>query len=174
LEEIVMTMSAKWTTVSFFALSALAAGSFAFAGCTVTSGSPDDIEGGTGNPTPDSSTGDSSTGDGGTGDSSTAATCEGNKQTSGDFVNATCQAKLNEVCCAELKGCFNLEVDPDGGATDDCNKYAKCVDFARTQPTPQEQQAAQAECDLVSPKSVQDAYGAIEDCAVAKANAECQ
>ena len=43
-----MTLSAKWTAVSFFTLTALAAGSFAFAGCTVTSGSPTDTEGGTG------------------------------------------------------------------------------------------------------------------------------
>ena len=168
-----MTMSAKWTAVSFFALSALAAGSFAFAGCTVTSGNPDDFEGGTGNNPPvDSSTGDSSTADSAT--DGGGAVCEGNKQTSGDFVNATCQAKLNAVCCAELKGCFNLVVDPDGGATDDCNKYAACVDFAQKQPTQKEREDAQAECDLVSPKSVQDAYGAIEECAVNKANAECQ
>lgn len=167
-----MTMSAKWTAVSFFALTALAAGSFAFAGCTVTSGNPDDIEGGTGNPKPDASTGDSSTA---TDSSTPPAVCEGNKQTSGDFVNATCQAKLNGECCAELKGCFNLEVDADaGGATDDCNKYASCVDFARKEATPAAQQAAQAECDLASPKAVQDAYDAITTCATAKASAECQ
>jgi hypothetical protein len=167
-----MTMSAKWTAVSFFALTALAAGSVAFAGCTVTSGDPDDIEGGTGNNNPGT---DAATSETSTGDSSTAAVCEGNKQTSGDFVNATCQAKLNSVCCAELKGCFNLVVEADaGGATDDCNKYAACVDFARSQPTQQEQIDAQAECDLSAPKSVQDAYGAIEQCATDKANAECQ
>lgn len=164
-----MTMSAKWTTVSFFALSALAAGSFAFAGCTVTSGNPDDIEGGTGNkPAVDSSTGDASKTDAG------GAVCEGNKQTGGDLVSASCQAKLNAVCCAELKGCFNLVVDADGGAADDCNKYATCVDFARKQPTEKERMDEQANCDLASPKSVQDAYGLIEACATNKANTECQ
>src|SRR4051812_18154228 len=101
-----MTLSAKWTAVSFFALTALAAGSFAFAGCTVTSGNPTDPEGGVGNPpNPDSGAG----ADTSTGDSAVAATCEGNKQTSGDFVNAQCQAALNAECCAELKGCFNQE-----------------------------------------------------------------
>jgi hypothetical protein len=164
-----MTMSAKWTAVSFLALTALAAGSVAFAGCTVTSGNPTDIDGGTGNPAPDAATGDSSTGE-----TSTAVVCEGNKQTSGDFVNATCQAKLNAVCCAELKGCFNLVVEADAGAADDCNKYAACVDFAQKQPTQKEKEDAQAECDLSAPKSVQDAYGLIEQCAVDNANVECQ
>ena len=166
-----MTMSAKWTAVSFLALTALAAGSIAFAGCTVTSGNPDDIEGGTGNPKPDAATGETSTGDG-----ATAAVCEGNKQTKGnDFVNAACQAKLNGACCAELKGCFNLVVEAtDGGAADDCNKYTDCVDFARARPTEAEQQAAQAECDLVAPKSVQDAYNAISKCAATNASQECQ
>lgn len=171
-----MTLNGKWTAVSFFALTAVAAGSFAFAGCTVTSGDPDDFEGGTGNPPGDSSTADTNTGDASTIDSSPPVACEGNNQTSGPFVNATCQAKLNEVCCTELKGCFNLVIDADagGGGTADCNKYADCVDFARAQPTQQEQEDAQKECDLNSPKSVQDAYDAITACATDKANAECQ
>ena len=154
-------MSAKLTAVSFLAITALAAGSIAFAGCTVTS-SPTNIEGGSGNPPV---TGDSSTGT----DSATppgAAKCEGNKQASGDFVNAQCQAVLNANCCTELKGCFNLEVDQDaGGATADCDTYVKCVDLARKQPTMAEQEEAQKECDLASPKSVQDAYDAIVKCA---------
>lgn len=169
-----MTMSAKWTAVSFFAITALAAGSFAFAGCTVTSGNPDDIDGGGGNNNNNNNQ-DSSAGDSSTTDSSTPATCEGNKQTSGDFVNATCQAKLNAVCCAELKGCFNLVVNAaDGGASDDCNTYSKCVDLARSQATQADREAAQAECDLGAPKEVQDAYDAITNCATEKANAECQ
>ena len=158
-----MTLSAKWTAVSFFTLTALAAGSFAFAGCTVTSGNPNDIEGGTGTPPappPPPPV------DGGT--DAPAATCAPNAQM-GDFVNATCQAKLNAVCCDELKGCFNLVITADGGATDDCNTYSRCVDLAKAQPTDPEKQAAQAECDLGAPGEVQDAYGKIEDCATAKA-----
>ena len=153
-----MTLSAKWTAVSFFALTALAAGSFAFAGCTATTGNPTDTEGGVGNPPVDSGT---------KVDSSTAAgKCEGNKQGSGDFVNAECQAILNVSCCAELKGCFNLVIDKDaGGATDDCDTYVKCVDLARTQPTQAEKEAAQKECDLSAPQSVQNAYDAIVKCA---------
>lgn len=169
-----MTLSAKWTAVSFFALTALAAGSFAFAGCTVTSGNPTDTEGGTGNPQVDSGTGtDSSTGT----DSAVAATCEGNKQGSGDFVNAACQAALNADCCAELKACFNQVIDPDaGGATDNCDTFVKCSDLCRKEPDPTKQQQCQTECDLGAPKSIQDAYDAITACATAHpaANAACQ
>jgi hypothetical protein len=170
-----MTLSATWTAFSFFGLTALAAGSFAFAGCTVTSGNPND-DGGTGNPTDPqadaSTTTDSST----VTDAGPAVACEGSKQSSSiDLGGAQCQAKLNEVCCAELKGCFNLVFTADDtGASDDCNKYALCVDFARKQATPAEQEAAQKDCDLASPKSVQDAYDAITQCATDKANADCQ
>jgi len=166
-----MTLSAKWTAVSFFALTALAAGSFAFAGCTVTSGNPTDTEGGTGNPPVDGGSGDSSKTD------SAAATCEGNKQTSGDFVNAACQNALNAECCTELKGCFNLVVDQDaGGATDDCNTYVKCVDLCRAETDPTKAAECQTECDLGAPKTVQDAYDAITKCATdhPAANAACQ
>jgi hypothetical protein len=166
-----MTLSAKWTAVSFFALTAVATGSFAFAGCSVTSGSPTDTEGGTGNPVVDSGTKDSSTGD------SATATCEGNKQTSGDFVNAACQAALNAECCTELKGCFNLVVDQDaGGATDDCNTYTKCVDLCRAETDPTKAADCQKECDLGAPQAVQDAYDAITKCATdhPTANAACQ
>jgi hypothetical protein len=166
-----MTLSAKWTAVSFFALTALAAGSFAFAGCTVTSGNPTDTEGGTGNPPVDGGSGDSSKND------SAAATCEGNKQTSGDFVNAACQNALNAACCTELKGCFNLVVDQDaGGATDDCNTYVKCVDLCRAETDATKAAQCQTECDLGAPKAVQDAYDAITTCATNNptANAACQ
>jgi hypothetical protein len=167
-----MTLSAKWTAVSFFAMTALAAGSFAFAGCTVTSGTPSNIEGGTGTPTGDSGTAETSTGD-----SSTPATCEGNKQASGDFKSAACQAALNVDCCTELKGCFNLVIDADaGGATDNCDTYVKCVDLAQKQPTQADKEAAQKECDLGAPKSVQDAYDAIVACATnhPATNTACQ
>lgn len=179
-----MTLSAKWTAVSFFALTALAAGSFAFAGCTVTSGNPNDSEGGIGNPpNPDSSTGtDSSTSDGGT-DSATPVKCEGNKQTGGDLFSAACQAKLNEVCCTELKTCFDITLSPDdAGArgTDDCNKYSACIDACtrKADGTPETDQAKVAacdnDCDTLTQDPVVKAYEAIVQCATDKANAECQ
>jgi hypothetical protein len=168
-----MTLSAKWTAVSFFALTALAAGSFAFAGCTVTSGSPSNIEGGPGT-TPDSST---TAADSGTGTDAAAPKCEGNMQGSGDFVSPACQAALVADCCTELKGCFNIVVDQDaGGPTDNCDKFVACVDDARKQPTPADQKAAQKLCDLAAPTNIQTAYDAIVACATnhPAANTACQ
>lgn len=167
-----MTLSATWTAVSFFALTSLAAGSAALTGCTVTTGNPND-DGGAGNttePNADAATAadSASTTDAG------ATVCQGNKQKASiDLGGATCQQKLNAVCCAELKGCFNLTVSDDAG-TADCNTYAECVDFARTRQTQAEQEEAQKECDAVAPKAIQDAYDAITTCAADKANAECQ
>jgi hypothetical protein len=167
-----MTLSAKWT-VSFLAVSAVAAGTFAFAGCTVTSGTPDNTEGGSGNPTPDA----------GAADATPAAVCQGNKQTSGDFVNATCQAKLNAVCCTELKTCFDIVLTPDdaGAGTDDCNKYATCIDSCKKNPdggVPETDTtkiaACEKDCDALTQNTVIQAYDAIVACASLKANAECQ
>lgn len=173
-----MTLSAKWTAVSFFAVTALAAGSFAFAGCTVTSGNPDDIEGGTGTNTDSSTTPvDSSTPD-----SSVVNACPGNTKQKGDIVDSKCQLKLNEVCCAELTTCFNIVPDGTGGGpTDDCNLYADCLtDCAKPAadggvPSTAEIDQCQTDiCDVGAPKSVQDAYAAITQCATVKANSECQ
>lgn len=171
-----MTLSAKWTAVSFFALTALAAGSFAFAGCSVTSGNPTDSEGGTGNPPVDG---------GGGGDSSKSdaatATCEGNKQTGGDLFSPACQAKLNAVCCTELKTCFDIvPAAADGGTADDCNKYSTCLDACtkKADGTPETDaakiSACQDDCDTLSEPAVITAYEAIVKCATDKANADCQ
>jgi hypothetical protein len=185
-----MTLSTKRIAVSFVAL-AVAAGTVAFAGCTATNGTGNDADGGSGPPaTVDASTTDSAVPDsavpdsavvvadaGADADADAGGACVGNKQTGGDFVSAACQAALNTACCAELKGCFNLVVTPvDGGANDDCATYAACVDVARAQPTPAQQQAAQAECDLGAPQNVQNAYDAIVTCATNNptANAACQ
>src|SRR5689334_17176878 len=97
--------SIKWTTVSFLAASALGAGAFAFAGCTVTSGDPSDDggvvkDGGGTDTTPSDSGGD----DGGT------VTCEGNTKQQKKLVSDACQNCLNTNCCSELKTCFNKDV----------------------------------------------------------------
>ncbi len=167
-----MTLSAKWTAVSFLALTAVATGSFAFAGCTATTGTPSDTEGGTGNPPVDSGTKT---------DGAVAAKCEGNKQTGGDLFSATCQAKLNAVCCTELKTCFDIVPAADGGTTpDDCNKYSACIDSCtkKADGTPETDPAkvdtCDTECDTLSEPAVVTAYEAIVKCATDKANAECQ
>jgi hypothetical protein len=177
LEETDMTLSAKWTAVSFFALTGIAAGSFAFAGCTVTSGNPTTgDEGGTPIGT-DSSVTPTDGGDAG------EAVCQGSKQTSGDFFSHTCQVKLNSVCCPELKSCFDLvpEADDAGTTGQDCNAYAKCIDLCTrmadgTTPEtdPAKVSACDDDCDALTGKNVIDGYQAIVDCATAKAATECQ
>ena len=175
-----MTLSAKWTAVSFFALTGVAMGSFAFAGCSVTSGNPTTGDGGGTPITPPS--GDSSTGDSSTGDGGPAAVCEGSKQTSGDFFSPACQAKLNAVCCPELKACFDLvPTKDDAGATgQDCNGYSKCIDLCtkKTDGTketdPMKVSLCDDDCDALTSPNVIDGYKAIVECATAKAASECQ
>ena len=175
-----MTLSAKWTAVSFFALTGVAMGSFAFAGCSVTSGNPTTGDGGGTTITPPS--GDSSTGDSSTGDGGPAAVCEGSKQTSGDFFSPACQAKLNAVCCPELKACFDLvPTKDDAGATgQDCNGYSKCIDLCtkKTDGTketdPMKVSLCDDDCDALTSQNVIDGYKAIVECATAKAASECQ
>lgn len=173
-----MTLSAKWTVVSFFALTSVAAGSVAFAGCTVTSGNPTDSEGGTviTNPTPEAGTGDAA-------DSAVpVTTCEGNKQTSGDFFSPACQSKLNTECCTELKTCFDLVPTADDAGTtgQDCNAYSKCIDLCtrKTDGTPETDpmkvSLCDDDCDALTGQPVITAYKAIVDCATQKAPDVCQ
>jgi hypothetical protein len=160
-----MTLSAKWTAVSFFALSTLGAASFAFAGCTVTSGKIDDIEGGTGNPNPNT---DSGVGTDAGGDAAVAAVCEGNTNQKVDFtpLGAGCQACLNTKCCTELKGCFNIVPDQDAsaGGSDDCNKYSTCIPscLKKVDGTPETDTtkiaACQKDCDDLTQPAVRTAY----------------
>jgi hypothetical protein len=173
-----MTLSAKWTAVSLFAFTSLAAGSIAFAGCTVTSGKVDDIEGGSGNPPVTTPTAEA-----GTDSAVPAVTCEGNKQSGGDLFSAQCQQKLNAVCCTELKTCFDITLTADPGGmrgTDDCNKYSACIDSCtkKTDGTPETDQgkiaACDDDCDTLTQDSVVKAYEAIVKCATDKANNECQ
>jgi hypothetical protein len=163
-----MTLSPKWTAISFFTLTtALGVGAFAFAGCTVTSGPIDDDGGPFTNIPPDDDSGaigiDSST------PVDAGVVCEGNTQSSGDFISPACQQALNNSCCTELKNCFNQVIDPDGGGgpTNDCNVYTECIDQANAITDEQEHETALSECDLGSPQSIIDAYNAIVDCATA-------
>ena len=155
-----MKSSAKWTAVSFFALTALAGASVMFAGCTVTSGKVDDIEGGTGNK--DSATNpDTNTADG-----AVPNACPGNtKETVGPIVNAACQAKLEAKCCAQLTACFGFDIsttDAGPGALN-CNGYTDCTDKCNAGPAA-DRVDCQKGCNLATPQAVQDAYGKIEDC----------
>jgi hypothetical protein len=140
----------------------------------VTTGTPSNIEGGAGI-TPGTDSGAETS----TGDAAVAAKCEGNKQTGGDIGSAKCQAKLNEVCCAELKTCFDIVLTPDdAGArgTDDCDKYRTCLDTClKTYPTDQPKlDACDKDCVTLTQDPVVNAYNAIINCAKGPAAAACQ
>jgi hypothetical protein len=136
-----------------------------FAGCTVTSGTVNDSEGGTvTTPTPDSGT-DSA--------ANAAASCPGNTKQKANFISAACQAALDTSCCAELTACFDIvPVAGDaGGPTDDCNTFSSCIAACKSQP---DVATCENECNLAAPQDVQNAYDAITACATAKANTACQ
>ena len=158
-----MSLSTKWTAVSLFALTALGAGSIAFAGCSVTSGSPTDVEGGTVTPTDGGGGTDTSVPEDGSTNS-----CPGNTKQTAPLVNAACQTALDSECCTELTGCFGLDVP----AASDCNVYSACIADCKkpladgAAPTTQEISDCETMlCDANSPKTVQDAYTKLIDCA---------
>lgn len=163
-----MNSSAKSTAVSFLAAAAL--GAAIFTGCTVTSGTVDDVDGGSSN----QNNTDSGTQDASTEDVNTAPVCE-SKQ-SGTLVNEECQACLDANCCTELKTCFDIPADENAG-TVDCNDYATCIhdvrDECNAKPTQQEIDDCFADCDLTAATGVQAAYEAIEECAVTSCSSVC-
>lgn len=157
-----MNVSAKWTTVTFIAASALGSLVFAFSGCTTTSGTVNEDGGPTTTSNPDS---------GGGGDSAaTVSTCEGNTEDVKKVgFTDECQACLDAHCCTELKNCFNLPAGKDDAGADlaDCNTYAACEVDCYTNVDAGDPD--KCETDLCnnpsfSGKAVQDAYGAILTC----------
>lgn len=163
-----MTLSAKWTSLSILAIAALGA-----VACTVTSGDVDDSTGGTGSNTDvDSGDDTSNDTDASTTDSSVdpdaAATCEDNQQ-SNALVSLECQACLEQHCCTELKGCFNLQPGSDdaGTAYATCNDYAACLANCSEQ-NPSDDTAYQAcvtdFCVATTSESVTTAFDGIVTC----------
>lgn len=148
----------KMTSIAFFTV-AMGVGAVAFGGCTVTSGTVND-DGGVG------SSGTSGTGTSGTSGTSgtpteagaACGTAEGNKQTV-KIVNDACQACLAANCCAELKGCFNIDTSTAADAgfiPDNCDKFTTCIANSKND---QDQQ----DCQDVTTKEVVDAYYKIFD-----------
>jgi hypothetical protein len=166
-----MTLSAKWTVASFFALTSIAAGSVAFSGCTVTSGNPVNSDSGSPITQPE--------GDGGGGGDSAVATtkCEGNKQAAGDIVSPACQAKLNTSCCTELKTCFDIVLTADATGTrgtDNCDKYRTCLTTCETSSADGGLDACDSDCVALTQDSVVEAYNAILTCAMKNASDVCK
>ncbi len=150
-----MNSSAKLTIVTL--LASLALGAAAIQGCTVTSGTSDDTDGGTqssggtsGNGT---SGGTSGTTEQDAGEDAAAAVCEGNKQTT-QFTPESCQACLNEKCCAELKPCFDY-VPPDD-TTLTCDQLLDCLQTCEGDVCD--------ECQAGTTTDLQTAFDAIVEC----------
>lgn len=165
--------TAKLTTLTFFTV-AMGAAAVAFGGCTVTSGTVNDTEGGTGSSGTSGTSGSSGNSEAGTdgGSDSAAPKCEGNKQTV-KLVDDACQACLEANCCDQLKGCFNIVQTPtDGGFTpDNCDKFAECIAKSTSA---QDQQ----DCVDVTTQNVVDAYDQLFDKDIATScvakNAACK
>ncbi len=163
-----MNSSAKTTAISLLAAAAL--GAAVFTGCTVTSGTVDDIDGGT-QPNKEKDAGATDNDAGETKPDASAATCE-TKRTSEYIVSATCQACLDAKCCSQQKTCFDIAA-PDESKVN-CNDYAACIDdCSGTATTEEELDACYGDCDLTAADGVQTAYEAIVSCGVADCAAEC-
>ena len=178
-----MKLSAKsHVAVSFIA--SLALGAVAFAGCTVTSGTVDDTDGGTSSSTSSSggsSSGSTSSRSGSTGDSGTdaASTCEPNNQTS-DFAppnyGAECQSCAESKCCNEVQACFNQDPNAgdDAGANVGCDDYKKCIDDCNTTGGDDDTiKACYDICDAATSQALITSFDIMQKCLEDNCGVEC-
>ena len=155
-----MNSSARITAVILLAAAALGGAVF---GCTVTSGTVNDTDGGTQipDPTTDSGTTDPDTGTGNTTPDSGATCAAASKQTK-PIRSAKCQACLNTKCCTAMTACYDLPA-PDASFPVDCNAYQDCI---RTECD--ENPNAGADCDELCKATAADgvaaAFEALEAC----------
>lgn len=171
-----MNSSAKTTAISLLAAAAL--GATIFMGCTVTSGTSDDVDGDTqhnNNDNKDASKGDDANTSTPQDDGGNTATCE-TKRSSEYIVSPTCQACLDTKCCAEQTTCFAIEAPADESKVD-CNDYAACIDAyfdeCSGKATQEETDQCFEVCDLTAADGVQAAYEAIESCGGTHCAEEC-
>lgn len=165
-----MNSSAKFSAFSFLAAAAL--GAAAITGCTLSSGTVDDTDGGTWNNDKDSGTPAT---DGGATDSGTdggdTLTCESKQE--GEFISPECQSCLATSCCTELKTCFDIAGDDDEGLVD-CNEYASCVDACGAITDAEEAADCYETCDsIATDNGVVAAYDAILSCGTTSCATVC-
>lgn len=179
-----MNARASWTTYFLVATLAVGAGGLAM-GCTVTTGTVDDRNGGSGTDTrgDDDDDDDADAGaDAATDSESPVSTCEGNKQDV-VLISAACQACLDTSCCGELKGCFNLDpgTDDQGQPNATCSEYgtyygecsASC-DAKHPSDDAAYNQCIEDECRIASGNpAIANAWDAILTCAVDKCASTC-
>lgn len=145
-----MKFDAKWTALSLAAMTTL--GAAAFGGCTFSSDTDNDTDGGT---RPPSEAGTSET------DSGAPVVCEGNLQV-GVIVSEDCQQCLNASCCTELKGCFNIDGEDAGGGIG-CTEYHECIIDCNDRPE-EERDGCFSACDGAAADGVQSAYETLQTC----------
>lgn len=162
-----MNSSAKLTAVTLLATAALGV-AIATQGCTTTSNTDNDFDGGT----QSSSSGSTSSGSSGSsgGEGGTNACASNTKQTA-PLIDTTCQACLEKSCCSQLTTCFNIPKPDDSGTKNDCNEYSKCIADCLDDT---DVDGCYKLCDEVAADGVQAAYDNITSCAETSCRTECQ
>jgi hypothetical protein len=158
-----MNTSAKITAFSLLAASAL--GVAAFVGCSTTSSLSDDTDGGS------RDSGSTTDDDASTGSFTVGSICKTNTQV-GKFGSDSCQKCLENKCCTQLKGCFNLAGIDAGQQQATCESYSDCTAECQQEATPAAVKECQDLCDEATPTFVQP-YDAIETCGRSSCASEC-
>lgn len=165
-----MKLSAKMTTVTFLAAMALGAAALT-GGCTVTSTSSTDTDGGTSSSGGSSGTSSSGGSSGTPSDSGTdtgTATCEGNEKQTYKFPDA-CQTCLEAKCCDKLVACYGQ--DPGDAGDVDCNVYSECISDCNAGAA---DDACYEACDAATNQSIITAYDILAtQCAATNCATEC-
>lgn len=165
-----MNSSAKKTTLSFLAAAAL--GAVVFMGCSVSSGTVDDTDGGTQNN--DKDAGNNNNNDSGQqSETGTGDKCESTQPETAKFKPEACQTCLEKSCCLEIKNCFSLPGDADNGKLD-CAGFKDCLDDCSAKPAGQEQDDCIKECtDTLAAAGVVDAWQSLTACTDQSCATEC-
>ena len=165
-----MNSSAKMTTVSFLAAAAL--GAAVFMGCTVTSGTVDDTDGGTQNNNNNNDGGGGGNDSGSQPETGTEA-CQAPQPDTAKFEPAACQSCYESKCCLELTNCFSLPGDEANGKLD-CAGFKSCLDDCAGKPAGQEQDDCITECtDVLAADGVVDAWRSLQTCNDQQCATEC-
>lgn len=157
------------TTASCLAALALGAGMFAFAGCTVTSGTVDDDGGSV-----DASTNRDSATTNDAGGDAASLTCTTTVARKFIFINANCDSCVQGKCCTELKAGYGTST-PQPTIDDYAECISDCQDPAKRDGGTAE--ACESDCNEAvksSDPTIPAKYDAIDNCAATNCLAECQ
>jgi hypothetical protein len=165
-----MKLHATWSKMSILGALAFGMGAAVYTGCTVTSGTVDDFDGGSGTTLDSGSpTSDASTGDGGV-EGNVGTVCKSAQKS--QIIDDTCQLCLEQKCCTQLKGCFDLPAS-DGVS---CDEYGACVDQFKCEVLDPAVDAGSTTCDGCrsgAATGVPAGYNNIVMCAETSCKTEC-